>query len=183
MAGKIKAGEAFVKVYADGTEMDTGLKNAQKKLRAFSRSVGAIGKGMMGIGAAIVAPLGVAVKIAGDAVETVNKFEAVFREGAKAAGEFADEISKALGRSRYDLRDALSSMQAFLVGLGFAGEEARKMSQEMTQLSLDFASFYNIQDPEALEKFQSGLAGMSRPLELVIAPLTSLTATTFVPPS
>lgn len=163
-AGAIRAGRAFVELFADDSRLAKGLKRAEYKLRQFGRRVSAMGRQMMALGAGLAVPLAVSVKAAGDAVETLNKFEAVFRDQADAAGDFADELADAVGRSRYELRDALASYQAFFVGLGFGAEEARRLSQEMERLSIDFASFYNIQDPDAVEKFQSGLAGMSRPL-------------------
>lgn len=162
--GAIKAGRAFVELFADESELARGLKKAQGRLRRFGTAVRGIGMQMVGFGAAVGAAFALCVKAAGDAVETVNKFEAVFAGQAAAAGKFADELAGAVGRSRYEIRDSLASLHAFFVGLGFGAEEARKMSQEMELLSVDFASFYNLQDPEALDKFQSGLAGMSRPL-------------------
>jgi len=160
----IRAGKAYVELYADDNRLARGLKSAQKRLRNFGRAVRALGLQMMGAAGVMAAPFAYGVKAAGDAMETLNKFEQVFGTQAKAAGEFADALARSVGRSRYEIRDSLSSLQAFFVGLGFGGEEARKMSQEVEKLTLDFASLYNIQDPEALEKFQSGLAGMSRPL-------------------
>ncbi len=104
------------------------------------------------------------LEAAADAQETLNKFEQVFGRQARAAGEFADTIAREIGRSRYEVRDSMASIQAFLQGLEFEPERALEMSKTIQQLSLDFASLYNIADADALEKFQSGLAGMSRPL-------------------
>lgn len=163
-ARTIKAGAAYVEVFADDSPLARGLKRARARLKRFGVAVRSIGLKMFAVASAMAAPLALSIKVAGDAIETLNKFEAVFGVQAKAASQFAETLVTALGRSRSEIRDSLSSMQAFFVGLGFTGKAARTMAQRMTELSIDFASFYNIQDPEALEKFQSGLAGMSRPL-------------------
>jgi len=162
--GAIRAGRAFVELFADDSALVHGLKRAQYKLRRFGADVRRIGAGFLGLGGALAVPMGMAIKAAGNAMETINKFEAVFRDQAGAAGDFADALAESVGRSRYEIRDALSSLQAFFIGLGFGAEEARKMSQAVEEMSIDFASFYNLQDTEAMDKFLSGLSGMSRPL-------------------
>lgn len=153
-----------VALTARTTKFERGMRRAGKTLRRFSYKMRNLGKDMMFLGVAVVGPMAIAAKAAGDAMETLNKFEQVFGTQAKAAGEFADALASSVGRSKYAIRDSLSSFQAFFVGLGFGGEQGREMSEVLEELTLDFASLYNIQDPEALAKFQSGLAGMSRPL-------------------
>ena len=44
-------------------------------------------------------PFAFGIKAARDAQETLNRFEAVFGNQAKAAGEFADTIAREVGRS------------------------------------------------------------------------------------
>ena len=51
------------------------------------------------------------------------------------------------------------------MGLGFSGEAARDLSQTMQSLALDFASFHNLSDDEAIGRFISALSGSSEVLD------------------
>ncbi len=112
-ATSIRAGAAYVKFYTDDNRLARGPKSAQRQLRNFGRAVRALGLQMMGAAGVMAAPFAYGVNAAGDAMETLNKFDQVFGTQAKAAGEFADALAKSVGRSRYEIRDSLSSLQAF----------------------------------------------------------------------
>ena len=111
------------------------------------------------------AAIGGFIKLASDAAETASKFRQVFGDGADAADEFATDLSKSIGRSRTDIREALSTFQSFFIGLGFGSDEARKLSQELTALGIDFASFNNLADDEAIGRFISALSGSAEVLD------------------
>ena len=53
----IRAGRAFVEVFADDSKLAKGLHSAEKKLKAFGQATREIGTKMMAVGAAITAPL------------------------------------------------------------------------------------------------------------------------------
>lgn len=162
--GAIKAGRAFVELFADHAQLTRDLRTARRKLMSWGRSMSAIGRRLAATSALFALPLVLSIKAAGAAIETLNKFEAVFGRQAEAAAQFGDALADAVGRSKFEIRDSLASFQAFFVGLEFGAEEARNMAEAMTELSIDFASFFDIADADALAKFQSGLSGMARPL-------------------
>jgi hypothetical protein len=58
----IRAGRAFVELFADDSALARGLKAAQAKLRAFGGAVRSIGAGLAGLGVATLAPLAAAAK-------------------------------------------------------------------------------------------------------------------------
>ena len=62
----IRAGKAFVEIFADDSRLMRGLKAARQKLSAFGAGVRAAGLKMMGAGAAIAAPMMAAAKSAAD---------------------------------------------------------------------------------------------------------------------
>ncbi len=111
------------------------------------------------------AAIGGFIKVASDAAETASKFEAVFRDGADAANEWGAALGKSVGRSKTDIQEALSTFQGFFVGLGFGSDKARQLSQDLTALSIDFASFNNLSDEEAAGRFISALSGSSEVLD------------------
>ncbi len=53
----IRAGRAFVELFADDTKLVRGLRAAEKRLKAFGASVQSIGTKIFGLGAAAIAPL------------------------------------------------------------------------------------------------------------------------------
>lgn len=67
--GAIRAGQAYVEMYADGTRLEAGLKRAQARLRAFGQSLRQAGATMALSGAAMLAPFVHAVKTFMDAAK------------------------------------------------------------------------------------------------------------------
>lgn len=68
MAGQrgIRAGKAYVELYADNNRLSRGLKAASAKLKAFGASVTAIGTRMASLGAMIVLPFAAGAKVFSD---------------------------------------------------------------------------------------------------------------------
>ena len=93
--------------------------------------------------------------------ETISRFNAVFRDQSEGAREFASILANDIGRSETDILNALSSYQAFFVGLGKGSKESAKLSKELTSLALDFASFNNVSDEDAQSRFLAALSGSS----------------------
>ncbi|MDD4061994.1 MAG: phage tail tape measure protein, partial [Kiritimatiellae bacterium] len=59
----IRAGRAFVELFADDSKLVRGLRRAEAKLKAFGNSVRDIGMGMAKLGAAAAAPLIASTKV------------------------------------------------------------------------------------------------------------------------
>lgn len=94
--------------------------------------------------------------------EQLAKFKVVFAEQADAVKQWAFEVGNAVGRSKTQMIEFLSSIQDTLVPIGFARKEAAEMSKVITQLSIDVASFNEKTDQTVLENFQSALVGSTR---------------------
>ena len=58
----IRAGKAFVELYTKNSALMRGLDQAQKRLRDFGNGIAVVGKWMMGLGTAIIAPFIAATK-------------------------------------------------------------------------------------------------------------------------
>lgn len=157
----IRAGRAFVELGVSD-RLSGALRRAQRRLRAFGAGVRQLGLRLVTTAGALFAPIGIAaVKAASDAEEALSRFRQVFGKEASAAAAFADELAKAVGRSSLAVKDSLATFQSFFVGLGFGAPKARELSQTLASLALDFASFNNLTDEEALERFIAGLSGSS----------------------
>ena len=157
---KVK-GTAIIKLKLDDAELNRGLKAAQDNFKRLGANIAKAGLSLVAIGGAGIAGFFATAKAAGDAQEIISRFNAVFRDQAGGAREFAKILANDVGRAETDILDALSSYQAFFVGLGKGSAESAKLSKELTALAIDFASFNNITDGDAQRRFISALAGSS----------------------
>lgn len=157
--GAIRAGRAFVEVGADTNPLTRGLKRSMKELNVFASRVAGIGAKLVGFGAAIVAPLLLAISAGSDLEETMNKFNVVFGKNSAEVKKWGDEYGNQVGRSKRQIADFMASNQDLLVPMGFEPGAATKMSKDITKLSVDLASFNNMQDTDTLRDLQAALTG------------------------
>lgn len=162
--GAIRAGQAFVEILARNN-IQRGLNAARAQLRTFAGTTARLGSAFLasgvGLGAALVKP----IMAASSAEQVRSRFKMVFGDQADEAQAFVDSIVDRLKRGEKDVQDAMASFQAQLRGRGFESDFARKLSEELTQLSIDFASFSDVADEEALQRFLSALSGETESLD------------------
>lgn len=164
-ARALRAGKAVIELSLLTGDVDKQLKKVENRLRDFGKGLRSIGSSGLKLSAAIVTPFVAAIKVASDAQESMSRFKQVFGEQGAAAEQFANTLSKSVGRSAIDVRNGLSTFQSFFVGLGFSAEKSRELSQQLQALSIDFASFNNLSDEESLQRFISALSGSSEVLD------------------
>lgn len=161
----VRAGRAFVEISGDDRKLRAILRRVSRQLKSVGSLLLRVGALATAAGAAF-APLGIAaVRAASDAEEQLSRFAAVFGRETDQAAKFAEDLSRRIGRSSVEVKDALATYQSFFVGLGFGAREALGLSQQMAELALDFASFNNLSDDEALGRFISALSGSSEVLD------------------
>jgi hypothetical protein len=170
MAGEI--GTAYVAVKLDPTGIRQGLATTEaeatkrsglageKAGKAFSRGMKA---GMIGL-AAIAVGAKVAVDAASDLNEEVNKTQVVFGKSAKSILAWSKGSAKAIGLSQQEALSAAGAYGNMFKTIGFGNTDAAKMSERMTQLAGDMASFHNQDPTDMLDKLRSGLSGEAEPL-------------------
>lgn len=105
-----------------------------------------------------------AVSAAGDYVEDMNLFTVAMGEFGEQAWQYAQQVNEALGINPQEWAKGQGVFMSMAKGMGIASDNAALMSQQLTQLSYDLSSFYNIDVATAMEKVQAGLAGQLRPL-------------------
>ena len=116
MAGSaqgIRAGRAFVELFADDTKLVRGLRAAERKLKAFGSSVQAIGKGMFALGASVVTPLLAATGVfseMGDQLAKMSGRTGISVESLSELGYAAEQSGADLG----SLEAGVRRMQKFL---------------------------------------------------------------------
>ena len=103
--------------------------------------------------------------LASDLTEVLNVVDVTFGEMAKDINDFAKISIELFGLSALSAKKYASSMGAMLKCSGIAGEAVRDMALNLTKLSADMASFYNLDNEEMFKKIMSGMSGMTTPLK------------------
>lgn len=116
--------------------------------------------------AAAIAQVGKAsIQMAVDAVESENLFAEALGSSAGKARAWSKEISDALGLNDVAVRKSLGTFFVMLNSMGMTREKALEMSEAMTALANDMASFYNLDTEAAFVKLRAGIVGETEPLK------------------
>lgn len=158
-AGAIRAGRAFVELFADDSKLVRGLRRASARLKAFGEGVRNIGLKMAGLGAAVVAPLAGAAKSFADmgsklwdmSKRTGVSVEAlsVLGYAAEQSGAEIESLEVGLRKMQKAIVDAASgsaSAQEALALLGLTVQDLVGLSPEQ-QFKLIADRIDQIEDP------------------------------------
>ena len=112
--GAIRAGRAFVELFADDSKLVRGLKRAAAKLQAFGASVRNMGLKLAALGAAVVTPLLASTKVFAKMGDDLAKMAARTGFSVETLSElgFAADLG---GASMADLEKSIRRMQASIV--------------------------------------------------------------------
>lgn len=95
-------------------------------------------------------------------VENLNLFRVAMGESADTADRWINTVSSALGLDPSEMQRYMGVFQMIASGFGLSAENAYKMSKNLTQLTYDISSFYNINIDQAAQKVQSAIARRTR---------------------
>jgi hypothetical protein len=154
------AGHIVANLTANTQGWVSGLKAAESPLAAFESKLGrfmALVTGAFGFSKLILS--------ASDLQETQSKFDTVFGQNAESARAWGNDYANAVGRSRRQVSMFMAEAQDLFVPLGFDTSSAQQISQTLTSLSTDLASFNNMRDQDVFGNLISGLMGESEPLK------------------
>ncbi len=156
--------------------VDRGMQNAAKSaaqstsaLAKVEQRTNSLGRAFATLGG-ILATIGIVkmgkdmIGMAMDAVESENLFEVSMGGMAASARAWSEQLGESLKINDYALRKAMGTFNVMATSMGLPTNAAYELAKGVTQLSYDFASFYNLPIEEAFLKMQSGLAGESEPL-------------------
>lgn len=106
------------------------------------------------------------VELASDLEEVQNVVDVTFgAEGAGKIDAFAKKALSSFGITELEAKKFNGTLGALMKGAGISGEALTTMSQNLTALSGDMASFHNLSAEEAFEKLRSGISGETEPLK------------------
>ena len=106
-----------------------------------------------------------AVEESGAFVENLNLFAVTFGENYQETLDWALEFADNLGVASNEIVRFTGLFKQLADSIGITEDIATDMSQVLTQLGYDLASFYNISVESAMEKLQAGIfSGQTKPL-------------------
>lgn len=155
----IRAGRAFVELFADDTKLVRGLRAAERKLRAFGDGIRNLGLKIMALGSTMMAPLigsAKAFSVMGDSVAKMAKRTGLSVETVSELGYAASQSGiemetlengvRRMQRTIYDAGRGLSTAKDALTGLGLSYKDLMGLSPE-EQFKLIAERLSKIQDP------------------------------------
>lgn len=165
---KVKDGVEGVKVKVD--ELNNKLKDNNslwnsltKGLSGIFTKIGIVYTGFR----QIVRKLGDFVDQAATYEEALNLFTVTMGEYAKEGMAWVEKFSNALYLDPTNVMQYMGAFNSLIKGLGVGSEKAYIMSQNLTQLVYDLASFKNLSFEESFRKIQSAISGELEPLRNV----------------
>ncbi len=97
-------------------------------------------------------------------VETLNLFNVTMGDASESSYAFAESVQKLIGIDIAEWMNFQGTFKQLTSGFGVAEESANTMSQNLTQLSYDLASFFNTSVEAAFDKLSSAMAGQVKGL-------------------
>lgn len=156
--GGIRAGRAFVELFADDSRLVRGLNAASAKLKAWGQSVTAMGQKFLAAGAAAGGAFFAAAKIFSDAGDRLQKMSQRTGLSVEALSElaFAADMS---GTSLETIEAAVRRMQKNLVGGSAATRET------LSQLGLSLESLRGLNPEQQFKALADAIAAVQDPTQ------------------
>lgn len=149
-------GALRVRVTADTSDAEKGLSNLKKT----GESIAKVGtKLTAGLTTPIVAVGTASVMASAHVQEMESKFNTVFKTISAEADAWSTNYANAIGRSKYEIKEAISNQADLMIGMGMTEEVAGDLSKKYTSLAYDLASFNNVNDATALEAMTKAMFG------------------------
>ena len=115
------------------------------------------------------------VEVASSIEEMQNKFDVVFGDMRDEVDKWSQEYSDAIGRNKNDIKTYLADQQNLLVGFGMTRQAGAEMSEQMTSLALDLASFGNMDETASVNAMTKAVMGESEAAKTLGAVLNDST--------
>ncbi|OHB50516.1 MAG: hypothetical protein A2Y10_18125 [Planctomycetes bacterium GWF2_41_51] len=158
-SGAIKAGAAYVQIFADKSPLMRGLRAAQVSLRAWGNTISSFGRKMIAVGSAAIAPLVGAAKYFstyGDNIAKMSRRTGIAVESLSALGFAAEQegssletVEKGIRRMQQSILDANMGLKTATDIYGQLGLSAKSFEglnpEEQFRLLAD--SLSQIEDP------------------------------------
>lgn len=194
-AGAVRAGRAFIEIFADTTQLRRQLSGLRVEIGNLSRnmrtkignsvasgnarmqksfsdlarrarwSLAVVSAAIVGVGAAM-ARLGASAFTQSErAADALFRFRLVFGDAAKDMEKWSVELSDFLHLDPADVQSTMAGFRSIFTGFGFDDADANAMTQKLTRNVVDFAAATGQTMEEAGARFISMLEGESESLD------------------
>ena len=173
MAGAraIRAGRAFVEVFADNSKLRRGLRRAQARLQAFGGKVRTMGANLGKVGLVMAAPMAYATKVFADFDDQMRTVQAVTGTAGEAFEKLTDR-AKRLGRTTSYTASQVAAAMVELGRAGFSADEIDAAIGSMLNLAratgTEIAEAANIA-AASLRSFGLEASEMTRVADVMVA--------------
>lgn len=154
------------------TRIDTsGFESGLNEVESRTARVGDIIKGTLGAdvlkaaGERVVELGKKAISLASDLDEVQNVVDVTFGEAEHKIEAFAETASQQFGLTEIQVKQFSGTIGAMVKSMGLSESVAADLALDMTGLTADMASFYNLDHETAFEKLRAGLSGETEPLK------------------
>lgn len=116
------------------------------------------------LGAGVVKGFESAISLSSELTESQNRLDYVFGKSSDSVTEFAQTTAKAYGLTENAATKFAATFGGILSSSGIASDELASFSENLTKMTGDLASFYDVDQDVFFKKLQAGLAGNSAAL-------------------
>lgn len=155
----IRAGKAFVELFADDTKLVRGLKAAEKRLKAFGAGVQSIGTKLFGLGTAAVAPLLATTNVFAEMGDQLAKMSARTGISVEALSELGYAAEQS-GANLEMLEGGVRKMQKFLVE---AAQGSKSAQSTLAKLGLRLSDLGRLTPDQQFELLADRISKIQDP--------------------
>lgn len=161
---------SFTGIYKSSGFAVSGIKKVNARLVSLIRSIVPV------IGVMKLIDFGKqAMEISSDLTEVQNVVDVTFGDYKQKIEDLASVSIPELGMSELSVKEIGSRFQAMGTAMGFSTEKMSDMSVELTRLTGDMASFYNVEQETMGKALQSIFTGETEPMRKYGIDLTNAT--------
>lgn len=166
MAGTV-AGSMIFDSKVDTKGFEDGANDISSQVNEMTGSFDNLGKAVVAaFSISVIKNVGAELLgAASDLQEVQNVVDTTFKENAEAINQFAETAQEKFGVSELAAKQYSSTIGAMFKSMGLGQNEILEMSQGITGLAGDMASFYNMPHEQMFDKLRSGISGETEPLK------------------
>jgi hypothetical protein len=158
-AGAIRAGRAFVELFADDSRLVRGLRGAETKLKAWGQTITGMGAKILAGGTALAAPLVASTKVFADMGDKLAK--ASQRTGASV--ESLSELGHAAEQSGTTFEGLETGLKFLQKNLTDAAQGSREAQETFRLLGLSVSALQQLSPDQQFELIADRLAQIQDP--------------------
>lgn len=163
--GAIRAGGAFVELFADDSKLVRGLKSAQKKMQAWGSSMTAIGTKVFAGGAGLAGGLAATTTVFADVASQLDDMS----QRTGVAASVLSELGFVAGVSGTDLETVESSIRKMQKALVEAGQGAEGPTDALKNLGLTVGDLQGLSPDEQFMKIGDAISQLQDPAKQTAA--------------